>query len=173
MDEKKMIKKLFEFVGKYKYVIVFAVLGLAFISFPGNDREGDAQVVKNEYMTEVKQFEKRIKNVLSMCDGVGRVEVILSIDSGSEYIYANESRKSNRQDEKTKESDLDVKPSIMSEGAGKEKPVLVKEIYPEFRGAVVICDGADSAKIRAELSSAVSALTGLSVDKISVIKMKK
>ena len=39
-------------------------------------------------------------------------------------------------------------------------------------GAVVVCDGADSARLRLEITQAVSALTGLSSDKIAVVKRK-
>ena len=173
MFEKGVLKKIFGFIEKYKYMAVFVVLGIFLITFPTGDKKDDEVNAQKEYTLDVKEFERKIADTLSECDGVGRVEVVLSIDSGSEYIYANESRKSSRSDEKTNESDSDIKPSIMSEGSGKESPVLIKEIYPEFRGAVVVCDGAASAKIRVEVSSAVAALTGLSSDKISIIKMKK
>lgn len=51
-------------------------------------------------------------------------------------------------------------------GAG-EAEVLVSE-----NGAVVVCEGAGSAEVRLCITRAVSAYTGLSSDKIAVIKMK-
>ena len=52
---------------------------------------------------------------------------------------------------------------------------LVREVVEPAleRGAVVVCDGADSATVRLRIMQAVSALTGLGSDKISVIKMKR
>lgn len=40
------------------------------------------------------------------------------------------------------------------------------------RGAVVVCAGADSARVRLAVTNAVSAYTGLGSDKITVMKLK-
>ena len=114
-----------------------------------------------------------MEKTLSECEGVGRCKVMLSVSSGPESVFAKEARESRREDEGARESDIDTKPSVLSGGAGGESPVLIKELYPEFRGAVVICDGAGSASLREKVVGAVSALTGLRSDRISVIKMKE
>jgi stage III sporulation protein AG len=49
----------------------------------------------------------------------------------------------------------------------------VKTIYPVYQGALVVCEGADSATVRLEIIRAVAGLTGLSTDKIVVAKMNK
>lgn len=51
-------------------------------------------------------------------------------------------------------------------GVGDAAVLLSKE------GAVVVCAGADSARVQLEVTNAVSAYTGLGSDKIRVIKMK-
>lgn len=164
--------KVVPFIQKYKYLIVFFFLGLLLITFPSGEKE-EKRIQKENTVVDVSAFEKKIESALASCEGVGRAKVILSVDSGSEYIYAKEARESKREDENASQSDLDTKPTVMSEGSGKESPVLVKEIYPEFRGALVICDGAEVLNVKTEIFDAVSALTGLSSDKISVIKMKQ
>ena len=52
------------------------------------------------------------------------------------------------------------------DGVGRAQVLLSK------KGAVVVCDGADSAVVRLEVTDAVMAYTGLGGDKISVMKMK-
>ena len=47
-----------------------------------------------------------------------------------------------------------------------------KTLYPVYQGAVVVCEGAERAAVRLAIVEAVSSLTGLGSDKISVIKMK-
>ena len=57
------------------------------------------------------------------------------------------------------------------EGAGRLRLMLSTE--PEgkrWAGAVVVCEGADSAAVRLELTRAVSALTGLGTDRITIVK---
>lgn len=57
------------------------------------------------------------------------------------------------------------------EGAGRLRLMLTTEPGSErWAGAVVVCEGADSAAVRLELTRAVSALTGLPTDKIAIMK---
>ena len=57
------------------------------------------------------------------------------------------------------------------EGAGKLQVMLtLKQVYPAYQGAVVVCQGGDKAAVRLAITEAVAALTGLSSDKISVVK---
>ena len=57
--------------------------------------------------------------------------------------------------------------------SAQKTPVVTKTKKASYAGAVVVCDGADSAVVRLRIVQAVSALTGLGSDKISVIKMKR
>ncbi|MBE6911051.1 MAG: hypothetical protein IJO61_09080 [Oscillospiraceae bacterium] len=174
MNLKKMdFSKATGFVKKYKYVIVVLVVGIFLVGFPSG-KETDQKSVSSDTMEfDVGEFEKRVEKVLSECEGVGKVNVILSIESGPEKVYAKEEKQSEKKDnETTKESDRDIKPSIISEGSGYEVPVLVKERYPKFRGAAIACTGAESLEVQKSIIEVVSALTGLSSDRISVVKMK-
>ena len=50
---------------------------------------------------------------------------------------------------------------------------LVRQVLPAtYRGAVVVCQGADDPRIRLAIVEAVSMATGLGADRISVLKMK-
>lgn len=52
-----------------------------------------------------------------------------------------------------------------TEGVGRAE-VIVSE-----SGVVIVCDGADNAKIRLDIIRAVGAYTGFSSDKITILKM--
>ena len=50
---------------------------------------------------------------------------------------------------------------------------LVKQVIPPvFQGAVVVCQGGDQPTIRLAIVEAVADATGLTADKITVLKMK-
>ncbi|MBQ2839983.1 MAG: hypothetical protein II996_00040 [Oscillospiraceae bacterium] len=172
MEQNNWSKKIGDFAGKYKYVIAVIAVGMLLLVFPSGNSGEVKSFDEKEISFSTEKFEKRIEKALSECDGVGRTQVILSVESGGESVYAKEASESFSEDENRREGDSDTKPSIMSEGSGREAPLLVKKIYPKFRGAVVICDGADSVSVRTDVTEAVSSLTGLSFDRISVIKMK-
>ena len=59
---------------------------------------------------------------------------------------------------------------MVSGGSGEDQVVVTRETYPQFRGALVVCQGADDPQVKLSVIEAVSALTGLGSDKISVIR---
>ena len=48
--------------------------------------------------------------------------------------------------------------------------VIVRTLYPTYRGALVVCEGGDRAEVRLAVTEAVSALTGLPSDRVTVAK---
>lgn len=60
-----------------------------------------------------------------------------------------------------------------TEGAGRVKVLLREERGGEYRGVVVVCEGADRAEVRLRLVKAVSAFTGLGANEIIVLKMEE
>ena len=61
----------------------------------------------------------------------------------------------------------------MVTGSDRSEKGLVRQINPpEYLGAVVLCQGADNAAVKLAIVEAVSKATGLSTDRITVLKMK-
>ena len=105
------------------------------------------------------------EQLLSSMDGVGRVELMLTTSGSEEIFYQTDTRVSGDTREET---------TVFSSTQSTQKtPVVTKTKKASYAGAVVVCDGADSAVVRLRIVQAVSALTGLGSDKISVIKMKQ
>ena len=92
----------------------------------------------------------------------------MTLETGTSYQYQSDVQTR----VKGEESEVEKETVFMSNGNGKEVPVTVKTIYPTYQGALILCQGADSAAVRLNIVNAVSNLTGLGSDKISVIKMK-
>jgi stage III sporulation protein AG len=51
--------------------------------------------------------------------------------------------------------------------------VTLKTVYPEYLGALVVCEGADNPTVAYQIVKAVAGLTGLGTDKIVVSKMNE
>ena len=106
-----------------------------------------------------------LSRLLSSMEGVGRVELLLTTTGSDEVFYQTDVRRSGETSEET---------TVFSANQSAQKtPVVTKTKKASYAGAVVVCDGADSAVVRLRIVQAVSALTGLGSDKISVIKMKQ
>ena len=164
---------------KYKYfiaVIAVGVLLLVSADLPGKTgEEADAPETASQEF-DLAAFQQAVADSLSRIDGAGNVEVLLSLESGAESIYASDVNKTSQtaggSTESTSESYQSTM-SILSDGSYGESPVLIKSNYPTFRGAVVLCDGADNDVVRLQISQAVSALCGISTDHISISKMSR
>ena len=102
---------------------------------------------------------------LSEIEGAGRVELMLSLEQTGEAVYAVNTRESSGASE-SRERDVAV---VSSSGYG-ETPVTVKNVLPTFRGAVVLCDGAENAAVRLAVTQAVETVCGLTSDRITVLK---
>ena len=62
---------------------------------------------------------------------------------------------------------------IEQEDAARTETGLVRQtLEPIYRGAVVLCDGADQSGVRLAIVNAVSSVTGLGADRICVLKRK-
>ena len=55
---------------------------------------------------------------------------------------------------------------------GTEETVTLQQISPQYQGALVVCSGGGNPSVRLQVVEAVSALTGLGADHISVCEGK-
>ena len=55
---------------------------------------------------------------------------------------------------------------VMSDG----EPFVVKEIYPEIQGVVVVADGADDILVRQNITNAVTTALNIAPHKVCVVK---
>lgn len=109
-------------------------------------------------------MDSRLIQILSRISGVGEVRVLLSIAEGEETLYQTDSQMS--QDQSRIET-------VLVTGSDRAQAGLIKQVKPPvYRGAVVVCKGGDKASVRLAVVEAVSCLTGLGADQISVLKMK-
>jgi stage III sporulation protein AG len=100
--------------------------------------------------------------ILGQISGVGRVEVLLTEAAGADTVYQVDTRQN--------QANADT---VIITDRNREETGLVKQIFPPvYRGAVVVCQGADSAGVRLNVVDAVKSVTGLSSDCITVLKMK-
>ena len=93
---------------------------------------------------------------------------MLTVASGEETIYQSDTSNSSSTDSSTNRSE-----TITITDAQREQFGLVKQINPPiYKGAIVVCSGANDPTVKLDIVEAISKITGLGADKISVLKMK-
>ena len=162
MDWVKLKSSGMEAVKKYRYVLLVVLAGILLMALPESKEEQE----KPEKTVEASQpcLQESLTDILSQIAGAGKVKVLLTEASGGQTIYQT--------DENYAGSDI-RRQTVLVTNASREEAVLVKQVNPPtYQGAIVLCQGADSARVRLSIVEAVSNATGLSTDKISVLKIK-
>ena len=93
-------------------------------------------------------------------EGAGRVKVLLTEASGKETIYQTD----------TTASGEDT--VILTDSSRNQLGMVSRIDSPIYLGAVVVCQGADRPPVKLAITQAVANATGLSYDRISILKMK-
>ena len=163
-----VIKKLKAFIHQYKYIFLVVVVGVLLMLMPiGEDNQEKDGITDVQTKTD-ESFENQLAAILCNVSGAGSVEVLLSLMEGEEIIYqtdinANSASNSESSNEKV----------VTITDSQRNQQGLIKQTIPAtYRGAIIVCEGAEDPSVRLNIISAVSKLTGLGADKISVLKMK-
>lgn len=162
--------QLLAFLNRYKYVLIVILAGIVLLLWPSGGQESGTAgesggLAGGEEDFSVEALEEKLSEVLSKVDGAGQVSVVLTVRSGMERVLAAD----NSVEQSAGERSSQEKTVIVSTGSGEEA-VLITQRYPTFQGALVVCRGGDDPAVRLLLTQAVSALTGLGSDKITVCK---
>lgn len=151
---------------KYRAALIVLLAGVLLLVSGGREEKMDAaQTQTGADSFSLSDFETQLCRRLSAIDGAGRVELMLSLEQTGEAVYAVNTRETGGA-ASSRESDVAV---ISSSGYG-ETPVTVKNVLPTFRGAIVLCDGAENAAVRLAVTQAVETVCGLTSDRITVLK---
>lgn len=168
------------FLVRYKYLCIVIVLGIVLLLWPsGTDQNAESKGGQNTQSAQfsVSEMEGRLETALMQVKGVGQVHVMLTLKTDMEVVLSQEESSSQRRSMENGElaaydAQNDSKPITISGGTGGQQPVVVGHIYPQYQGAMVVCEGADNTQVKLNVVNAVAALTGLGSDKITVIPME-
>ena len=160
------IKNLLKKLNKFKYTAIVFFIGIVLLLLPQKEAT-EVPIQSDESQVQNHNLEERLENLLSQMEGAGKVDVLLSYERGEVRDYQED--KTRRQDETREEFQTET---VFYDTQNGDTPVCVSVSYPTYRGAVVVCQGADKASVRFNILKAVSSLTGLGSDHITVIKMK-
>lgn len=140
-----------------------------FVSNAPPEKKPDANVSQDEY---VKALEGRLEQAISQIQGVGKVEVMITLKNSKEIVVA--------EDTKTNEQSTNdgTKTNITSDRENKlvivkDQPLIVKELVPTLEGVMIIAEGAEDAAVKEKISIAAKTLLGVEPHKIAVFELKR
>ena len=139
------ISELYKKLGARKLILICGIVGMLLIllsSFSG--LEGEKDVVSNYSVQEYKtSMQQELKQTLYNIEGVGNVEVLLTIENSVEGVYL------------------------------ENNSTKTKEIEPVIRGVVIACQGGDEPIVVERVMNAVTKALNVSSAKVCVTKLKE
>jgi stage III sporulation protein AG len=159
---------------KYGALALVVLVGLLLLLWPRGADPPPANTSDPAGETfDLAAMEQRLAQTLSAISGAGRVEVMLTLKTDMEVVVVQDTdTRSRREAEGGAVNSWDDERKAKTVLAGAA-PVVQKRIYPVFQGALIVCDGAGDAKVHTAVLEAVSALTGLRADAVTVAKRKE
>ncbi len=177
---------------KLKLIVAVGILGMALIllsQFMGRERAPQtppdditASFIAQEYAAGL---ETRLEQLLSGIEGVGRADVMVTLEGGVEYVYAQEETRGNdtvrqpagsqtgEEEAVTVSSRENVEQRyiIVETEYGKREALVLTEREPSVRGVVVVCDGADDIRVQQKLTTVVTTALGIPSTRVCVVKI--
>jgi len=170
MDYNRRIAQALQTIGRFRYAAIVVLLGIALMLLPGSKNE--EQKDQTEEGFDRITLQQEMESILSQIDGVGKLSLMLTVSGQGELELAQDESKDQKQGQNDSREYTEKSETVILGSGSSAQVVVTANRYPGFVGALIVCEGADNAAVRLELTQAVSALTGLSSEKISIIKGK-
>ena len=104
------------------------------------------------------ELETRLTALISRVEGAGKTAVMVTLESGSESIYATD-------------TDSDGSSTHVLLGSAGADGLVETVETPRVLGVAVVCEGGGSAAVQSRVTALVQALTGIGTNHITVAKM--
>lgn len=159
-DKKRMI--LLFIVGALGVLLII----LGYIS-PWKEKSGKAaeeNKISLQTMEYIHDIENKIRSMTEMITGSENVSVIVSAESGTEYVYVS--------NEDLSGSDISREYITVKNESGVYELVLAKEVYPEITGVSIACPNGDDHSVKRKIIDSVSTAYGISKNRICVVGTK-
>lgn len=161
-----MKEKWLTVLSRYKFPAIMLLLGVVLMLLPAGKKTTAASEETPPQAFDLEAMERQMEELVGCIDGVGRVKVMLTLRTGPTLSLASD------KDETLRDAEMRTESQILklNRGSGMQEVVITQQRYPVFQGAVIVCDGAGNSAVRLQVTEAVSVLTSLSSDKITVAK---
>ncbi len=150
-----------------KILVAIGIFGMLLVLLSGMFTSGKEKSVTSEngeinLTAYKKNIEDELSDMLSEIDGVGRNRVMVTLSSGEEYIFAEETKTGNSAMQKS---------YVIVEKNGEKQALVSRVDSPKVSGVIIVCEGGGNAVVREEVYKAVSTVLGIPLGDIYVTKI--
>ena len=170
----KRLRERFSTGRGYQWVLVLGIAGILLIGVSScrEQKPTVPQAESSDTAQYIEQMEERLERMVSSVRGAGCAEVMITLQNGVEYVYANEQKTNSDHTESESQTSVrdDSHKTVVTVDNGDGKSgLLVTEIQPVVRGVVVACEGAVDETVAALVSQAVCTALDITGKRVCVI----
>ena len=164
--------------NKPKWLLIMGIGGIVLIflsTFISKDNNKNYEEKNTEEY--IKILEANLKEIVDGICGSKNSSVLVTLESGIEYVYANEKKENsdvnvdndgeNKNKSQSKDS-IEEKHIIYNSPSGGEQALIVTELAPRIRGVVVVCEGGNNEAVREIVTGAVMTALDISNTRVYV-----
>lgn len=169
LDMKNIFAKILDLIKKYRYAVLVFIIGLILMALPDFNMNRETELADIvEKTTSEPTLEEKLSQILSQVDGAGNVQVVLTVETGEEVVYQTDDDETTTADSTARNTD-----TVIITDANRNQSGLIRQVNSAiYQGAIVVCEGAEDPTVHLAIVDAVSKITGLGTNRISVLKMK-
>ena len=157
------IKEFFLGEKGRKALIIAGIAAMVLLLFSTLSCGGEETAAAGESAAEFEQrLERRLESLLSEIDGAGKVTVMITLETASERVYAEDERTERSADGKS-----GTQSEVVLAGSGKT-PVEKSVIQPVVRGAAIVSTGAADPVVREKLAKAAAGVLDIGISRVYV-----
>lgn len=156
--------------SKYLIVIFAAAVFMLICFWPSGKNDQSIAETKTAVSSQdyAKALEESVANTVKSVVG-GKPQVMITLKSGVEYVYANEEKLNSDEDSAdSRVKDSSEKKVVVLDADGKQVPLTVTEIMPNVRGVVIVCNGGNDQSVQSLIKKTVSVALGVETDCVCV-----
>lgn len=153
---------------------------------PASGKDGSALMASgnsasSDWIKEYENnYESQLAEILETVIGVGKVQVMVNLDSTPEIVVEKnrDSRTTSTQETDKERATRNQSEQSLQEQAlvlkdsKQEQPVVLKTLKPKVRGVLVVAKGAENVQIKAWILEAVQKVLDVPAYKISILPKK-
>lgn len=173
----KMPEKILDLIKKPRMLIIFGLLGIFLIflsSLGGEKKEETKEIIMGQINIEEyrKNLEEDIADMVTDITGNRKVNVIVTLDSGIRYSYADirEESSSDKTEKEAQITDSEIKEGYVTvkSASGGEEALLLKTEMPEIRGVAVVCEGGDNEFINDKILNTITSALNITSKRVYI-----
>lgn len=160
-------------------IIAAAVVLLMLVPDISCAEQNEAQAQPETADSYARELEERLAQIISSVEGAGETRVLVTLQSGREYIYASEDSTSTGSSSSTDsagrqssdESEDRRSSYIIIDTDQGEQALIRTELMPAVNGVVVVCGGAGDPEVAGRILDVVTTALGISSKRVCITQL--